>query len=134
MVVITTQFQPMKAYGLIARLGKVAGPALAELGGVDLANGLQSDMASIGPAVSKLLAGVAEDIPLALELLKNSAVIVDGKDIALLDSAKVNKAFAGNLPAMFATLKFVLEVNFADFFAEGLNVLKNEEAPKKDPE
>lgn len=131
--VIVTQLPAMRAFAVFARMGKILGPALSELSGVgmgDLQNLGGKDIGVIGPFLSKLTAGLADDLDLALEVLKSVEVVMDGKKFALLDEAAVNRAFSGRFMAMLATLKFALEVNFADFLGDKLAGLQEETEEK----
>ena len=122
--VTTVQLPAMRAYGVFSRLGAILGPALAEL---DIANvqgmSMSDDIGSLGPAVGKLLAGLSTDTALVLSLLQSTTVVVDEAKIDLLSEAAINKVFTGNFLGLLATLKFAIEVNFADFLAAGLAAL-----------
>ena len=131
--VTSVQLPAMRSYGVFTRLGVVLGPALAALteGGADLSN-LEADLTGLGPAIGALLGGLAEDVPLVLALLQSTYVVVDGSKIELTSEAKIDQAFSGNFLAMLMTLKFAIEVNFADFLDAGRTALSAQQKAAAD--
>lgn len=124
-----TQMPAMRSYSVFARLGKVLGPAIGALAGVDTEGGVENmDAQELAPALSALLGGLVDDEPLALALLQGMSVNANGAEILITDAAKVDLAFSGNFKAMLLALKFSLEVNYADFFVGGLAALQNQKA------
>ena len=120
--VTTTQLPAMRAYAVFARLGKVLGPALSQLGNVDpkvLTDIGAADIGQLAPAMATLLEGLCEDIPLVVKLLESTTVIVNGHRVELSDEAKINLAFSGKFKALLLTLKFAITTNFADFLSVG---------------
>lgn len=128
--VTSAQLPAMRAYGVFTRLGVILGPALASLGGLDIKS-LDSDVGHLGPATGALLGGLSEDIPLVLALLQSTSVDVDGRRIELNGEDKINHVFSGKFLALLLTLKFAIEVNFADFLDAGRAAIEaREEAPE----
>jgi hypothetical protein len=106
----TTQLPAMRAYPLLLRLAKVAGPALSALS----AAGAEADVAT---HLSDALGTVDPDAATALsvDLLRSTRAILDGKPVDLSSEAGINKVFTGRLPTMFKVLAFVVQENFAGF-------------------
>ena len=131
--VTSAQLPAMRAYGVFTRLGVILGPALASLGELDVKS-LDSEVEQLGPAVGALLGGLSQDVPLVLALLQSTSVVVEGKRIELNDEAKINHAFSGKFLALLLTLKFAVEVNFADFLDAGRAAIEaREDKAETDP-
>ncbi len=109
--VSTTQLPALRAFALLARLGKVIGPALSKMSGMNM----ESD---IGPVLGELFANLdpAESSDLVLEVLISTQVIIDNRREELNNQEAVDRVFGGNLKAMLLTMGFALKVNYSDFF------------------
>jgi len=110
----SVQFPAMYGFGLLARLAKSIGPALAALSGLSP----DTDLSDIGPSLRTALVGLDPDEAqkLVLEVLKSTSVLMtEGRKIEFTDRAKVDEVFSGRLKTMFKVLGFALQVNFADF-------------------
>lgn len=136
--VTTVQIPAMKAYAVFARLGAVLGPALAKLGDVKIAN-LEDEVEKLGPAAGALLSGLAGDTDLVLALLQSTSVVKPGEDGKLENTdliggeTAINKIYTGDFLALLLSMKFAIEVNFADFLAAGVAALPAKKAAAKDP-
>lgn len=131
--VSVTQPSAMDAYAMFASLGTVIGPAVAELGNVKLASNLEdTDVSSVTPALAMLLQGLSRDRNLVGMLMSCVKVDMQGAEVFMSDEAKINLAFSGKFKAMLLTLKFVLEVAFADFLGDGLAALQGLQAKASD--
>lgn len=121
----TTQLPAMKALALGTRLGRALGPALAKASGLA---GSQ-DVAELAPAVAALFSQLdgPEAQALTREIFVATQVEFEGKLIPLATTEMIDHVFTGRLGALLSTLRFVLEVNFADFFTALANV---KSAPK----
>ncbi len=123
----TTQFLPMRAHKLLAKLAKVMGPALAEIGNVELddeGDVVDFDIGNLGPAIVRVF-GELDDVTaerLPLEILAGTSVVrtVDGQtqrfDIMNVDA--YNNAFAGVGAAPYMVMAFALKVNYARFLED----------------
>ena len=111
-----TQLPAMRALEVFARLGNMISPAIPHLSGLTL----ESDAI---PLLGALLRHVDPPVLLSLskDVLSNTRVLVDGKMIPLSDNDLINLAFNGRLKALVQTIRFALEVNFSDFFGDGLS-------------
>lgn len=113
----TTQFPAMRAYGLLARLVKVIGPAMSVLAGADKDTRLED----MGPVLGGALANVtpAEAQSLLLEIFGSSTAQVTDQTgpriLQLGTQAGVDQVFTGRLKVMFKVLAHALKVNFGDF-------------------
>lgn len=118
----STQFPAMRAIPLIVRLGKVVGPALVQLlsGDVDdIETMLKKDVSVITSAITELLFSLQPDgvTKLLRDLLQNTTVTHEGVAIDLNSDTSINGVFSGAaLVYLVPTVKFVLELNFGDFF------------------
>ncbi len=144
--VTCSQLPAMTAYRISARLGKMIGPALGALAEADfelpeVEEGADPedldlkdiDFESLAPALEKLLDGVANDPELVVTLLSTVTVRTpEAAELICADEKMINMAFGGKLKVLFKTIKFALEVNFSDFFGEGLlalNAAKGHQTP-----
>jgi hypothetical protein len=116
-MITTTQLPPMRAFPLMAKLGKILAPALGAIGDIDP----ESDVKELGPALASLFGQLNEvdSTNLILEIFANTSAQSEGKLSPLNTDAMVNMVFAGKFVSMLNAMRFVLEVNFADFFAGG---------------
>lgn len=117
--VTTTQLPSMRALRLMTRIGRLIMPSLAKLDGLSVGALLRAEMSSIGPAVSELFDRLTDSQAeeLVREILVATAVDVDGKRVELINGAAIDKVYSGNLPALFSTIRFALEVNYGGFFS-----------------
>lgn len=106
--ITTIQLEPFTAFGLMAQLMRVFGPALV---GVSMSAPLDGTLVS---AFATLTPKDAQDI--ALAVLAGSTAEIDGSLIDLNTKDKINAAFGGVMDLLLA-LRFALEVNFGGFFA-----------------
>lgn len=109
----TTQLPALQAFKLLAKLGKLMGPALGALKGVKLTQ----DKSKLVPALTTLLAGLDPDDSEALvvQILAGTIAIHGGKVVELKQAA-IDSVFGGRLILLFQVMAFALEANFADFF------------------
>ncbi len=122
----SVQFPAMYGFGLLARLAKSIGPAVAALGNVSP----DTDLGDLGPSLSTALASLdpAEAQQLVVDVLKSTSVYLPditgtgGRKIEFADKVKIDEAFSGKLKTLFKVLGFALQVNFADF-APGTDVM-----------
>jgi hypothetical protein len=117
---VTTQTLPyMRAAMLGAKLGKIAAPAMMHVGGF-----IQWDIAELLGAIQP------DDLPtLMTEILAQTTLVKDGKQLPLGSREMQDLAFTGNLALAMAVLRFALEVNYSSFLVGGLGVSKVEESP-----
>jgi hypothetical protein len=109
-----TQFSASKGLKMLHRLGKILGPSLSSLAGMNSEN-LQADM--LGSAIGSLFANCseAEFETTVKELLTTTTI--DGRAI------NFDLDFAGDLGSLFKLLAFVLKVQYGNFF-DGLPGIK----------
>lgn len=113
------KLEPVDAYVLTAKLGKVLIPAFvaarsgksAELHGV-----VDTMFDKLGP---ELATQIMYDLFRGCLVIRNTPEGAAQKFDLAGGKAAVNNAFRGNLKGMFVALGFALEVNFGDFFGEG---------------
>ncbi len=123
LTVVTRQLPPMRAYRLLARLGKFAGPIARALTPASLVKIKAGDYAAAIPVALSVFIDLKDDDAeeLALDILRGSfaKMTVGGKTklVSLETTDNVNAAFEGNLKAMLGAMMFALEVNYKDFFA-----------------
>lgn len=113
-VYLVTQMTARRALRMQAKLFKLMGPAFAEMAIFAAKNPETAD--DCIPKVLMLLAQQLDDKnfdELIVELLSGVR-----KDNAELTSSKIDLDFAGKLDSLFKVAKFVIEVNFSDFFSE----------------
>lgn len=105
--VATTQLPAMRAYTLLARLLKIAGPAVAQMG-----------KSSLGEVAAALFSNLdpAEFPAVAREILACTTVTLDGRTVALSSNEAIDTVFNGRLPALIGVLRHALEVNYSGFF------------------
>lgn len=131
--VTCSQLPAMRSYSVFTRLGKVLGPAIGALANATIEENVKdTDVKELAPAMAALLQGLADDESLVYPLLATVSVKKDGMDILLTDEANINLAFEGKFKALLLTLKFALEVNYADFFGDGLAALQGPKAKESD--
>ncbi len=124
----TTQFVPMRAHKLLAKLARVMGPVLGAIGNVELdQDGEVTNFngASLGPALVSVFGAMDETIAerLPLEILAGTSVIRtmdDGnkKRFDVSSLAGYNDAFAGMGVAPYLVMAFALKVNFGRFLED----------------
>ena len=111
----TRQFPAMRAFNLMARLAKAAGPVLmlvdANGEGLSLNAGMiQSVLGSLDPR---------EVTALLPEVLNSTTALVPdatgGREFSLADSKNIDLVFSGRLPVLFQVIGFALQVNFQGF-------------------
>ena len=123
----TTQLPAMRAYPMFIRLGKIIGPILGSLQGVSLHTELSELGSALGPAFSAI--DPDEATRLMVDMFVSTRALVDGKVLDLSSEASINRVFTGRLPLMFKVLAFVVQENFADFFAGSGSAPTAPEAP-----
>lgn len=134
--VTVVQLPAMRAYSVFARLGAVLGPALSQLGDVDIRN-IENEVEKLGPAAGALLGGLAQDTELVLAVLQSTSVVAPGANgelekTDLLSETAVNKIYTGDFLALLLSIKFAIQVNYSDFLAAGVAALPGK-AAAKDP-
>ncbi len=113
----SVQFPAMYGFGLLARLAKSIGPALASLSDVNP----DTDLADVGPSLRNALGSLDPDEAqrLVLEILKCTSVLLTdatgGRRIEFTDRVKIDEVFSGRLKTLFKVIGFALQVNFSDF-------------------
>lgn len=109
----TSTFPARRAFKLLARLLKLAGPAIGGLKGVSLQTDLEDVLPAIGAALSDLDAdGVSA---LALELLSMTQVNMAGTSVDFAREEAVDLVFSGRLRTYVDVLLWVVRWNFQDF-------------------
>jgi len=113
-LVKTTQLPALRSFRLLARLGKLMGPALGSLKGIKL----KSDVASLVPALMRLSETLDPDEieSLASQVLEGTLVVSHGRAVPLQSVDQINGVCAGDLMLLFKLMAFAVEVNFRDFF------------------
>lgn len=112
--VTCVQLPPMEALPLLAQIGGIIGPVLANLGNVKM----EDDIGALGPAFAALSTRMSPDEfkSIARALLGSANATVEGKQIPLNSDERVNLAFSGKPKALFGAMKFAFEVNYSGFF------------------
>lgn len=107
-----TQHIAIPGMRLLARLGKLLGPAASDLSGLSKGRGLD-----VLPAVSKLLETLSEDDIewLITNVLVNCQVVANKRVVALNSAAAINEVFSGRYLLLLRALTFSLQVNYGDF-------------------
>ncbi len=105
MKVRVTQLEPLEAYPLSLRVGRVALPLVAADSNFSL------------PTATALLDAMAGDERLLVDLLRSADAEVDGRIVPLDSRETINAVFTGKLSAMLQAATFAAEVNFRDFFS-----------------
>ena len=122
LTVTTRQLTPMRAYRLLSKLGKLAGPIAKALTPGAIERVKAGDYGAAIPIAMSVFIELKdeENEALALDILRGTAVkMSEGNQPKLLQidsSAKIDIAFQGNLKAMLGAMLFALEVNYRDFF------------------
>lgn len=108
------QLPPMEALPLLAQIGGIIGPVLANLGDVKM----EDDVGALAPVFAALSTRMSPDEfkSIARALLGSATAIVDGKQIPLNSDDRINLAFSGRPKTLFGAMKFAFEVNYAGFF------------------
>ena len=123
-----TQHPARRATRLLAKIGRVVGPAItnAQAAGVSM----ESNIAALGPALSALFAELDDQAAdtLLCEILSNSSITMpnDSGQMVSFDLSKpemIDLAFSGKLGTMMSCAKFALEVNFGSFFAAAARIV-----------
>lgn len=110
----TSQFPAMRSFRLMAKLVKAIGPALGALTKLDPGTQIQDVGGELAGAFGAIDPDEAERlVPMILE--RTSVSIEDGKFMQLTSNGAIDLAFNGRLKTLFATLAFVLQMNYADF-------------------
>lgn len=118
-MVTCTQHAGIPAMRLLARLGKLVGPAAGALG----------NLATLAAAIIERLDEDSVE-SLICQVLSESQVAVVGVGVKALNSAaNINDVFSGRLLLLSRTLAFALEVNYGDFW-EGVTEALAAMAPK----
>jgi hypothetical protein len=130
-----TQLPARRAYALVPKLGAIMAPALAELETSQIKDLGAVDLSAVGPAFQRFFQALedADADKLMMQLLSSTSVIKDGDLFDLTSGAKIDQAFEGNLPALFQTLWFSVELNFADFIGAVSEMTPPEAAVKASP-
>lgn len=113
-VYTVTQMPARRALRVQAKLMKMIGPAFAQ---TLTASKLENPDDHLPKIVAHLVEQLDENTfdTFILELVEHS-VRKDGKEI---NAQSFDLIFAGKLNELFLLLKFILEVNFSDFFQDG---------------
>lgn len=116
----TTQFPALTAAKLLISVGKVVGPALAQIlsDAEVMSSIMETNVSQLSSVVTEFFFSVDPDrtVILIQQLLRNTSVVVDGARLELNSEQNINTAFTGNrLRYLAETVKFVLEVNYRDF-------------------
>ena len=109
-----TQLPALRAFNLLARLGKMLAPLIKAGSKMSLDDDVSKLAPVIGEALSQLDDQGASD--LAIQILASTSVIQDGKIKPLNQPELIDSVFTGRMQTMLKTLAFTLKVNFADFF------------------
>jgi hypothetical protein len=139
--VVTRQLAPMRAFRLLAKLGKFAGPISRALTPSAVAAVKSGNYTAAVPVALSVFTELKDDEAeaLALDILGGSfAEATDGNGrkrlLSLESTDQINAAFDGNLRAMLGAMLFSLEVNYKDFFAvRGEKPPGNPPPPEKTP-
>jgi hypothetical protein len=118
--ITVVKLEPVPAYQLVAKLGKLLVPAVVALQGVKAT----ADVRELVPAADKLFDSLTPEMAMSLmkdlfatvTIVRTRADGVAEKSDLCHGQAMVNRAFRGDLKAMLVALKFAFEVNFGDFF------------------
>lgn len=130
-----TQFEAMDSLGLLPRVSMLAAYTIkrAAQKGVSGDEGLEALL----PVVFDVAIGLTkEEIQeLARDLFPATEYKMNGTWVSLKGDKAINLAFAGQLPALFKALLFVVEVNFLGFFAAAQPVKRDPggAAPEANP-
>lgn len=126
------KLEPVPAYLLLAKVGKIIVPAILAAQGLTG----KSDAADLIPAINRLFESLTPELAntLMLDLLRSCTCIRpddagERERHDLLDVKRINRAFRGNLKAMLLAMKFAIEVNFGDFFAASAAVASTTPTP-----
>jgi hypothetical protein len=111
------KLEPVAAYMLVAKLGKVLLPVL-------VAMRTRKPTDDMSPVVDQIFSGLTPELAqqVMLELLSTVTVVRTGasgqpqKFDLCNGQVAINNAFRGNVMTMFKVMGFALEVNFSDFF------------------
>lgn len=130
----TTQFGAIRQSKLLARLGRAIGPLASIL--IPAMSGKPEDALKavmeidLGTAISAVFARLDGDETEGLlkDILGQTSVIVDDKNIALDGTANIDRAFSGRLLTLFKVVGFVLKVNFMDFSEAARSLARGVEA------
>lgn len=117
---VTTQFAAMRSLTLLARLVKVAGPAMQSLRGVSL----DTDLADAVPQIAAALADVDPEVlpDLLADILAGTSVIEStpkGPKRRDLDRAAIDRVFSGRLRDLVLVVAHAIKVNYAGFGTGG---------------
>lgn len=114
----TTQFPAMRAYGLMAKLLKQLGPAMAILAEVDG----ETQMSALAPVLGGAMSNVepVEAQKLLVEILAGTTAqtndALGGRVVSLGDVKAIDDVFSGRLVVLFQVAAHALKVNYSDFF------------------
>ena len=128
--VTVVKFEPVTAYRLLAKIGRVLIPTVFAARHVTG----KSDTTDLMPAIKTLFEQLTPELAetVMLEALSGTSVTrADDnghvQNIDLVHGTKaINRAFRGNLKAMLLAIKFSLEVNYGDFFVGSDSVAETE--------
>lgn len=114
MLVKTTQLPALRAFKLMARLGKLLSPSIGQLSGVKF--GAKSDM--LAPAFMALFERLdtSEVEDLSIKVLEGTLVVSDGAARTLSNAPAIDQVFGGRILTLVKVMAFAVEVNFRDFF------------------
>lgn len=132
LTVNTNQLPAMASLALMARLGRVAGPAFARiLPHLDKDMNI-TDVSVLAPALESLFSTMdGQDAQgLVREIFSCTSVVINGKHLELNTDANINAAFTGQMKTMLAVLRFVVGVNYGDF-TDGASTDQPSDAPPK---
>lgn len=121
--ITTVKFEPVTAYRLLAKIGRVLIPTALMAKDV----GLKSSTVDLMPAVRTLFDQLTPELAEQMMLESLAASTCTRPDdqgalerIDLNSIPKINRAFRGNLKVMLMAIKHSLEVNYGDFFDESV--------------
>lgn len=126
-----TQLPALRALRMQSKLLKLLGPSFAQM--LVSSEKEDNEVDQCLPLAVSLLVNQLEEKTLEnLVLELTQGVRKDGHE---LKKEIIDLEFAGNLNELFLLLKFILEVNYADFFQEGgiIQELKKEAEKKRPP-
>jgi len=115
-----TQIAAMPSLDLLAKLGDLVGPAMAQIAGLlpgENSPG-QINAAALSPVVESIFQQIGKQgiRPVLSSILSCVVVWEEGKSLPLSDEKVVNGVFTGRLLTLAQVVRFSLEVNYGDFF------------------
>lgn len=124
LTVTSTQLPPMRSVMLMTRMARLGLPAFAKMEGLTIGGLGQLDLSALAPALAELFGRLSDRdaADLVRAILEGTSVREgNGKSVELINDGAIDTVFSGRLPALFAVVRFCVEVNYRDFFAGGLD-------------